>query len=343
MPEKKKNKSTNQDLNRIIGEIEKDHGIGSIMFLGNKSVSKDDNAIPTGCIALDRAVGVGGYPRGRIVEIFGPESSGKTTLTLHAIAAVQAAGGNAAFIDAEHAFDLRYAKAIGVDIDRLLIAQPDYGEQALEIVDSLTRSGLLDLIVVDSVAALVPRAEIEGDMGASHMGLQARLMSQALRKLTATVNKTQTTLMFINQLRQKIGVVFGNPETTTGGNAMKFYSSLRLDVRRIGKVTAGDDLVGNRTRVKLVKNKCAQPFTEAEFDIRWGIGVDALTDLIDIAVSDGVLDKNGAYYSFAGKSIGQGREKTREALKQNAELRKKIHNAIRAAEAKTEQSSAMAA
>jgi recombination protein RecA len=270
--------------------------------------------IPTGSLSLDEALGVGGFPRGRIVEIFGPESSGKTTLTLHAIAETQAQGGVAAFIDAEHAFDLRYARGIGIDLKKLLVSQPDCGEQALEIAEALTRSGAVDLIVIDSVAALVPKAEIEGDMGDSHMGLQARLMSQALRKLTAIANKTHTTLIFINQLRQKIGVVFGNPETTTGGNALKFYCSVRLDVRRTGKVTLGESLVGNRTRVKVVKNKVAPPFTEAEFDIRWGTGIDQGADLVETALAAGVLEKNGTHFTFGGKSIGQGRDKTRDNL-----------------------------
>jgi recombination protein RecA len=246
--------------------------------------------------------------------VFGPESSGKTTLTLHAIAEVQAAGGIAAFIDAEHAFDIRYARAVGVDSAKLLVSQPDCGEQALEIAEMLTRSGAIDLVVVDSVAALVPKAEIEGDMGDAHMGLQARLMSQALRKLTAVAHRENTTLVFINQLRQKIGVVFGSPETTTGGQALKFYSSVRLDVRRIGKVTLGESVVGNRTRVKVVKNKCSPPFTEAEFDIRWGIGIDHGADLVETALAAGVLEKSGAHFAFAGKSVGQGRDKARDAL-----------------------------
>jgi recombination protein RecA len=270
--------------------------------------------IPTGSLALDEALGIGGYPRGRIIEIFGPESSGKTTLTLHAIAEVQAAGGMAAFIDAEHAFDVRYARAVGVDPTRLLVSQPDCGEQALEITEMLMRSGAVDLVVVDSVAALVPKAEIEGDMGDSHMGLQARLMSQALRKLTPVANRENTTLIFINQLRQKIGVVFGSPETTTGGQALKFYSSVRLDVRRIGKVSLGETVVGNRTRVKVVKNKCSPPFTEAEFDIRWGVGIDHGADLVETALTAGVLEKSGAHFTFGGKSIGQGRDKTRDTL-----------------------------
>jgi recombination protein RecA len=283
--------------------------------------------IPSGSLALDEALGVGGFPRGRIVEVFGPESSGKTTLTLHAIAETQATGGVAAFIDAEHAFDLRYAQGIGIDLTKLLVSQPDCGEQGLEIAEALTRSGAVDLIVIDSVAALVPKAEIEGDMGDAHMGLQARLMSQALRKLTAIANKTNTSLIFINQLRQKIGVVFGSPETTTGGNALKFYASVRLDVRRIGKVTLGESLVGNRTRVKVVKNKVAPPFTEAEFDIRWGTGIDQGADLVETALYAGVLDKSGSHYTFAGKSIGQGRDKARDQLL----LDPPLYEAVRAA------------
>ncbi|MCA9645573.1 MAG: recombinase RecA, partial [Myxococcales bacterium] len=292
-----------------MGAVEKQFGKNAIMRLGDDHTVEPVEVIPSGSLALDKALGVGGYPRGRVIEIFGPESSGKTTLTLHAIAELQAAGGVAAFIDAEHAFDLRYAKGIGVNLGGLLISQPDNGEQALDIVELLTKSGVVDLIVIDSVAALVPRAEIEGDMGDSHMGLQARLMSQALRKLNGAASRTGTTLMFINQLRQKIGVVFGNPETTTGGTALKFYSSVRLDVRRIGKVQSGDAVVGNRTRVKVVKNKVGAPFTEAEFDIRWGTGIDAAADLLDAAVVTGAVAKNGAHYARDGKSFAQGREK----------------------------------
>jgi len=266
-----------------------------------------------------------------VVEIFGPESSGKTTLTLHAIAEVQAAGGVAAFIDAEHAFDLRYARSIGIDLGQLLVSQPDCGEQALDIADLLTRAASVDLVVIDSVAALVPRAEIEGDMGDNHMGLHARLMSQAMRKLSGFAQKTGTTLLFINQLRQKIGVVFGNPETTTGGNALRFYASVRLDVRRIGKVTLGEQVIGNRTRVKVVKNKCAPPFTEAEFDIRWGLGIDAAADLIEAALHAGVLEKSGTHLAFGGKSIGQGRDRARDALLAAPELHASLLAATRAA------------
>jgi recombination protein RecA len=316
-----KETATEHDIRALCAEIQKAHGKGSIMCLGDAAASEPIPVIPSGALALDLALGVGGYPRGRIVEIFGPESSGKTTLTLHAIAQVQKAGGLAAFVDAEHAFDLRYAKALGIDLDRLLVAQPDYGEQALEIAELLTRSGAVDLVVVDSVAALVPKAEIEGDMGDPHMGLQARLMSQATRKLAAVLSRTDTTIIFINQLRQKIGVVFGSPETTPGGTALKYYSSVRLDVRRIGKVTAGDNVIGNRTRVRVVKNKVAPPFAEAEFDVRWGTGIDWAGDLLDTAVRLGAVEKNGSHLTIDGKSIGQGRERTREALVENRELR----------------------
>lgn len=315
------------ELSRIIGSLEKAYGKGAIMRLGDANIDEVVATIPTGSLALDHALGIGGYPQARIIEIYGPESSGKTTLALHAIAQVQAAGGVAAFIDAEHAFDVRYARGIGVDVGQLLISQPDHGEQALDIVDALTRSEALDLVVVDSVAALVPKAEIEGDMGDQHVGLQARLMSQALRKLTAIANHQRTTIIFINQLRMKIGVMFGSPETTTGGNALKFYSSVRLDVRRIGKVMNGDAVVGNRTKVKVVKNKCAPPFTEAEFDIRWGRGIDEVADLIETAVIAGALDKSGSHLLLDGKSIGQGRERVREALLSDPELRARLREA----------------
>jgi recombination protein RecA len=321
---KKPNKQ--EAVREAVASLEKTYGPGAIMRLGDRAVEPVP-VIPTGSLALDEALGAGGYPRGRIVEVYGPESSGKTTLTLHAIAEVQAAQGIAAFIDAEHAFDLRYAQAIGIDLKRLLVAQPDCGEQALEIAEALTRSGAVDLVVIDSVAALVPKAEIEGDMGDSHMGLQARLMSQALRKLTAVASKTLTTIIFINQLRQKIGVVFGSPETTPGGNALKFYSSVRLDVRRIGKVTIGEAAVGNRTRVKVVKNKCAPPFTEAEFDIRWGTGIDQGADLVEVALAAGVLEKSGSHYTLAGKSVGQGRDKTRDAILIDPALFSAVRNA----------------
>ncbi|HEY6560044.1 MAG TPA: recombinase RecA [Polyangiaceae bacterium] len=317
-------------MDDVVTDIEKAFGKGSIMRYGEAALEPVD-VIPTGSLALDEALGIGGYPRGRIVEVFGPESSGKTTLTLHAIASVQAEGGTAAFIDAEHAFDLRYAKSIGIDISKLLVSQPDHGEQALDIAEMLTRSGALSLVVIDSVAALVPKAEIEGDMGDSHMGLQARLMSQALRKLNGIALKTRTTLVFINQLRQKIGVVFGNPETTTGGNALKYFSSVRLDVRRIGKVTQGESVVGNRTRVKVVKNKCAPPFNEAEFDIRWGTGIDAGIDLIEVATACGILEKSGSHLLFGGKSVGQGRDKARDAIFSSGELHAAVLAATREA------------
>jgi recombination protein RecA len=319
-------RSRQEAIREVVSSIHKSYGQGAIMRLGEASAERIE-VIPTGSLALDEALGIGGYPRGRIVEVFGPESSGKTTLTLHAIAEVQATGGIAAFIDAEHAFDVRYARAVGVDPSKLLVSQPDCGEQALEITEMLTRSGAVDLVVVDSVAALVPKAEIEGDMGDAHMGLQARLMSQALRKLTAVAHRENTTLVFINQLRQKIGVVFGSPETTTGGQALKFYSSVRLDVRRIGKVTLGETVVGNRTRVKVVKNKCSPPFAEAEFDIRWGVGIDHGADLVETALAAGVLEKSGTHFTFGGKSIGQGRDKTRDTLLTDPPL----HEAIRCA------------
>ncbi|HMJ11643.1 MAG TPA: recombinase RecA [Polyangiaceae bacterium] len=315
-------------MDDVVGDVEKAFGKGSIMRYGEATIEPMD-VIASGSLALDEALGIGGYPRGRIVEVFGPESSGKTTLTLHAIASVQAEGGTAAFIDAEHAFDLRYAKSIGIDLSRLLVSQPDHGEQALDIAEMLTRSGALSLVVIDSVAALVPKAEIEGDMGDSHMGLQARLMSQALRKLNGIALKTRTTLIFINQLRQKIGVVFGNPETTTGGNALKYFSSVRLDVRRIGKVTQGESVVGNRTRVKVVKNKCAPPFTEAEFDIRWGTGIDPSADLIEVAMNCGVLEKSGSHLLFGGKSVGQGRDKARDTIFSSSELQAAVLAATR--------------
>jgi recombination protein RecA len=284
--------------------------------------------IPTGSIALDLALGIGGLPRGRVVEIYGPESSGKTTLALHAIAEAQRNGGVAAFIDAEHALDIAYARGIGVDTERLLVSQPDTGEQALEITEMLVRSGAVDLVVIDSVAALTPKAEIEGEMGDAHMGLQARLMSQALRKLTAITHRTGTTLLFLNQLRQKIGVVFGSPETTTGGNALKFYASMRFDVRRIGQVKIGDEPVGGRTRVKIAKNKCAVPFTEAEFEIRWGMGVDSMGELLDVGIARGLIDKAGNHLSFAGEALGNGRERSREALAASAELQSTLRQAI---------------
>ncbi|HEY4117909.1 MAG TPA: recombinase RecA [Byssovorax sp.] len=318
-------------LKGIMSSVEKQFGKGAIMALGDEEDTEPVATISTGSLALDLATGVGGYPRGRIVEIYGPESSGKTTLALHAIAEAQRHGGVCAFIDAEHALDVAYAKDVGVETDRLLVSQPDTGEQALEIVEILVRSGAVDLVVIDSVAALTPKAEIEGEMGDSHMGLQARLMSQALRKLTAIAHRTGTTLMFLNQLRHKIGVTFGSPETTTGGNALKFYASMRLDVRRIGQVKIGDEPVGGRTRVKLAKNKCAPPFTEAEFEIRWGHGVDTLAELIDLGLTRGLIDKNGNHLAFAGETMGNGRERSRDALKDNLELQSTLRQAIIAA------------
>jgi recombination protein RecA len=308
-----------KSIKAAIQSIEKQFGKNAIMPLGQETVS-DVAVIGCGAPSLARALGVGGYPRGRVVEVFGPESSGKTTLTLHAIAQCQRAGGVAAFIDAEHALDVTYARNLGVQPETLLISQPDTGEQALEIVDTLVRSTAVDLIVIDSVAALVPQAELEGDMGDPQMGAQARLMSQALRKLTPAAHKSNTVIMFINQLRQKIGVTFGNPETTTGGNALKFYASMRLDVRRIGQVKSGETMIGNRTRVKVVKNKLAPPFGSAEFDIRYGSGIDALGDLLDSAVDAGVVSKNGAYYVFGEESLGQGRERARTLLAERADL-----------------------
>jgi recombination protein RecA len=315
-------------LKSVVTSVEKQFGKGAIMALGDEDGLEPVATISTGSLALDLATGVGGYPRGRVVEIYGPESSGKTTLALHAIAQAQRNGGVCAFIDAEHAIDINYARSIGVEIDKLLVSQPDTGEQALDIAEMLVRCGAIDLIVVDSVAALTPKAELEGEMGDSHMGLQARLMSQALRKLTGIAHRTDTTLMFINQLRQKIGVTFGNPETTTGGNALKFYASMRFDVRRIGQVKIGDELVGGRTRVKIAKNKMAPPFTEAEFEIRYGTGVDTLAELIDLGLSRGLVEKSGNHLSFAGTTLGNGREKSRDALAQSPELQSSMRQAI---------------
>jgi len=300
-------------------QIERQFGKGSIMKLGGQPII-DVPVIPTGSLALDKALGVGGLPRGRVIEVFGPESSGKTTLALHAVASAQKLGGIAAFVDAEHALDVGYAKKLGVNCDELLVSQPDTGEQALEITDMLIRSGAMDIVVIDSVAALVPRAEIEGEMGDSHMGLQARLMSQALRKLTGTISKTMTSLIFINQIRMKIGVVFGNPETTTGGNALKFYSSVRLDIRRIGAIKDGQEIVGNRTRVRVVKNKMAPPFKDAEFDIMYGEGISQTGDLLDSGVEAGIIDKSGSWYSYEGERIGQGRENVKKFFKENPDI-----------------------
>jgi recombination protein RecA len=316
-------------LENAISQIEKDYGKGAIMRLGSRDVLVPVSVIPTGALSIDAALGVGGVPRGRVIEIYGPESGGKTTLTLHIIAEAQKMGGQAAFIDAEHALDPIYARKLGVDVDNLLVSQPDNGEQALEIAQKLIQSGAVDVIVVDSVAALVPRAELEGDMGDPQMGLQARLMSQALRKLTAIVSKSNTCLIFINQIREKIGVMFGNPETTTGGRALKFYSSIRLDIRRIQSIKEGDRVVGSRTRAKVVKNKVAAPFREAEFDILYGEGVSREGDLIDLGVDKGVLEKSGTWISFGGERLGQGRENARVFLKEHADIRGKIENTLR--------------
>lgn len=314
-----------------IAQIQKQFGKGAVMRLGERGSVEDIPVISTGSIAVDIATGVGGIPRGRIIEIYGPESSGKTTLALHMIASAQNGGGMAAFVDAEHALDPVYAKKLGVNVDDLLISQPDYGEQALEIVDALVRSGALDIIVVDSVAALVPKAEIEGEMGDSHVGLQARLMSQALRKLTANINKTRTSLVFINQIRMKIGVMFGNPETTTGGNALKFYSTMRMEIRRSSPIKEGADLVGNRTKVKIVKNKIAPPFKEAEFDIYYGEGISRESSLIDLASAVDIIEKSGSWYSYKGERLGQGRENVRNFLKEHPELSEEIEREVRSA------------
>jgi recombination protein RecA len=320
-------KTKNLDL--AISQIEKEHGKGAIMRLGSRDVLVPVNVIPTGSISIDAALGVGGFPRGRVIEVYGPESGGKTTLTLHVIAEAQKIGGQAAFIDAEHALDPAYAKKLGVDVDNLLVSQPDNGEQALMIAEALIRSNAVDIIVVDSVAALVPKAELEGEMGEPQMGLQARLMSQALRKLTAIVSKSKTCLVFINQIREKIGVMFGNPETTTGGRALKFYSSIRLDIRRIQSIKEGDRVVGSRTRAKVVKNKVAAPFREAEFDILYGEGISREGDLIDLGVARNVLEKSGTWISFKGERLGQGRENARIFLKENADFRDKIEHDLR--------------
>ncbi len=307
-------------IDLAMSQIEKQFGKGSIMRLGEDAVLPDIEVIPTGALSLDLALGVGGIPRGRIVEIYGPESSGKTTLALHIVAEAQKNGGIAAFIDAEHALDIHYARKLGVKTDDLLISQPDTGEQALEIAEVLVRSGAIDVLVVDSVAALVPRAEIEGEMGDSHMGLQARLMSQALRKLTGTLSKSHCSMVFINQIRMKIGVMFGNPETTTGGNALKFYASVRMDIRRIAALKQGQDTIGNRTRVKVVKNKIAPPFKEAEFDIMYGEGISREGDLVDLGADHDIIDKSGAWYSFAGERIGQGRENAKQFLRDHPDM-----------------------
>jgi recombination protein RecA len=317
-------------VDTAMGQIERQFGKGAIMKLGSRPVV-DIPVISSGSIELDRALGIGGLPRGRVIEIFGPESSGKTTLALHAVANAQKQGGIAAFIDAEHALDTVYARKLGLNCDELLVSQPDTGEQALEIADMLVRSGAIDVMVIDSVAALVPRAEIEGEMGDSHMGLQARLMSQALRKLTGTIGKTMTSVIFINQIRMKIGVMFGNPETTTGGNALKFYSSVRLDIRRIGAIKDGQDVVGNRTRVKVVKNKMAPPFKEAEFDIMYGEGISRSGDLLDVGVNAGIIDKSGSWYSYNGERIGQGRENVKKFFQDNPDLLEAVDVKVREA------------
>ena len=317
-------------LNAVMAKIEKDFGKGSIMRMSSDEVN-DVPVIPTGSVTLDMALGVGGYPKGRIIEIFGPESSGKTTLAIHAIAEAQKAGGIAAFIDAEHAFDSYYAQNLGVDVENLLISQPDNGEQALEIADSLIRSSAIDIIVIDSVAALTPKAEIEGEMGDSKMGLQARLMSQAMRKLTSSIAKTKTVCIFINQLRDKIGIVYGNPETTTGGNALKFYASVRIDIRRVSVIKDGEEQLGTRTRVKIVKNKVAPPFRRAEFDIMFGEGISKIGEIIDLGVDYGVIKKAGSWYSYKDKKIGQGRDAVKELLRQDSEICNQIEAELREA------------
>jgi recombination protein RecA len=316
-------------LGAALGQIEKQFGKGAVMRLGDSGAARDIASVSTGSIGLDIALGIGGLPRGRIIEIYGPESSGKTTLTLHAIAEMQKSGGTAAFVDAEHALDPVYAEKLGVNIDDLLVSQPDTGEQALEITDMLVRSGAVDIVVVDSVAALTPKAEIEGDMGDSHMGLQARLMSQALRKLTANIKRSNTLVIFINQIRMKIGVMFGNPETTTGGNALKFYSSVRLDIRRIGAIKKGDEILGNETRVKVVKNKVAPPFKQVEFDILYGEGISREGELIDMGVQANIVEKSGAWYSYDGNRIGQGKDNVRNFLKENTEVAADIEAKVR--------------
>lgn len=317
-------------LDAAVAQIEKQYGKGSVMKLGDNTANMNIETIPTGSLSLDLALGIGGIPKGRIIEIYGPESSGKTTVTLHMIAEVQKRGGIASFIDAEHALDPVYAKNIGVDIDNLYISQPDNGEQALEIAETMVRSGAVDIVVVDSVAALVPKAEIDGDMGDSHVGLQARLMSQALRKLTAVISKSNCTVVFINQLREKIGVMFGNPETTTGGRALKFYASVRMDVRRIETLKAGGEVIGNRTRVKVVKNKVAPPFKEAEFDIMFGKGISGEGDILDLAAACDIVNKSGAWYAYKGNKIGQGRDNTKQYLIDNPEILAEIDALVRA-------------
>ncbi len=330
-PVKALNTEKAKALQAALAQIEKQFGKGSIMRLGEGEVIEDIQVVSTGSLGLDIALGVGGLPRGRVVEIYGPESSGKTTLTLQVIAEMQKLGGTCAFIDAEHALDVQYAQKLGVNLQELLISQPDTGEQALEIVDALVRSGSVDLVVIDSVAALTPKAEIEGEMGDSLPGLQARLMSQALRKLTASIKKTNTMVIFINQIRMKIGVMFGNPETTTGGNALKFYASVRLDIRRIGSIKRGEEVVGNETKVKVVKNKVAPPFKTAEFDILYGEGISREGEIIDMGVDAKVVDKSGAWYAYQGEKIGQGKDNAREFLRENSDLAREIENKVREA------------
>jgi recombination protein RecA len=322
-------KERTKAIDIAVGQIEKQFGKGSIMRLGQRNAIAPIEAISTGSISIDYALGIGGVPRGRVIEIFGPESSGKTTLALQVIAEAQRAGGMAAFVDAEHALDAQYAQKLGVDLENLLVSQPDNGEQALEIVEVLVRSNSVDVVVVDSVAALVPKAEIEGEMGEAQMGLQARLMSQALRKLTGVVSKSKTTLIFINQLREKIGVMFGNPETTTGGRALKFYASVRVDIRRIAAIKDGDQVIGGRTRVKIVKNKVAPPFREAEFDVMYGEGISREGDLLDLAVEKRIVEKSGAWFAYAGERLGQGRENAKQFLKENVTVRQAIEDRVR--------------
>jgi recombination protein RecA len=318
-------------LDLAMAQIDKQFGKGSIMRLGSRGAIVPIAVIPTGAISFDAALGVGGFPRGRVIEVFGPESSGKTTITLQVIAEAQKMGGMAAFVDAEHALDPAYARKLGVDVDNLLVSQPDYGEQALEITEALVRSGAIDVLVVDSVAALVPKAELDGEMGDSHMGLQARLMSQALRKLTGTVSKSRTCLIFINQIREKIGVMFGNPETTTGGRALKFYSSVRIDIRRIAAIKDGDVMIGSRTKVKIVKNKVAAPFREAEFDLMYGEGISKEGDLLDLAVNNNIVEKSGSWFSYKTERIGQGRENAKQFMKDNKDITAKIENEVKKA------------
>ena len=327
----KVNENKRKALDAALGQIERQFGKGSVMRMGDEAAQRDIDSVSTGSLGLDIALGIGGLPRGRIVEIYGPESSGKTTLTLHAVAEMQKLGGTAAFVDAEHALDPNYAEKLGVNIDDLLVSQPDTGEQALEITDMLVRSGAVDVVIIDSVAALTPKAELEGDMGDHHVGLQARLMSQALRKLTSNIQRSNTLVIFINQIRMKIGVMFGNPETTTGGNALKFYSSVRLDIRRIGAIKKGDEILGNDTRVKVVKNKVAPPFKQVTFDILYGEGISREGEIIDLGVDQGIVQKSGAWYSYGKERIGQGKENSRVYLKEHPEMAQDLEDKIRAA------------